>query len=63
MEERFNKDPLAAQTVRTDTPDNFLVVGIGASAGGVQAAQGFLRERACRHEDGLRGDFAPLAGS
>jgi two-component system, chemotaxis family, CheB/CheR fusion protein len=42
MSESFNKDPVSAQRVPPDVDENFLVVGLGASAGGVQALRDFF---------------------
>jgi two-component system CheB/CheR fusion protein len=42
MSEDFNRDPMSTQTAPSDTGENFLVVGIGASAGGVQALRDFF---------------------
>ena len=42
MSESFNKDPVAAQPAPPDAAENFLVVGIGASAGGLQALRDFF---------------------
>ena len=42
MGESFNKDPVSAPTALSDGAENFLVVGIGASAGGVQALRDFF---------------------
>lgn len=42
MGENFNKDPVGAPTELADVAENFLVVGIGASAGGVQALKDFF---------------------
>ena len=38
----MNKDPVGLQTELSDVVENFLVVGIGASAGGVQALREFF---------------------
>ena len=42
MEEASNKDSFGAGPVATDGDENFLVVGIGASAGGVGALRNFF---------------------
>jgi len=42
MEEASNKDSFGAGPVTTDGDENFLVVGIGASAGGVGALRNFF---------------------
>ena len=42
MGESINKDPVSAQPAPPDVAENFLVVGIGASAGGVQALREFF---------------------
>ncbi|HYJ46813.1 MAG TPA: chemotaxis protein CheB, partial [Pyrinomonadaceae bacterium] len=42
MGETFNQDPFGAEGAEPDADKNFLVVGIGASAGGVQALKDFF---------------------
>lgn len=42
MSQSFNEDPDSAQTALSDMGENFLVVGLGASAGGVQALRDFF---------------------
>src|SRR5215212_5302438 len=42
MAESFNKDQVSTETGPPDADENFLVVGIGASAGGVQALRNFF---------------------
>jgi two-component system CheB/CheR fusion protein len=42
MGETFNKDPVSAPTALSNGDENFLVVGIGASAGGVPALREFF---------------------
>ena len=42
MGESFNVDPINAQPAPGDGNENFLVVGLGASAGGVQALRDFF---------------------
>ena len=42
MEEASNKDSFGAGPVTPDGDENFLVVGIGASAGGVRALRNFF---------------------
>ena len=42
MEETSNKDLSGAEPVTTDGDENFLVVGIGASAGGIRALRTFF---------------------
>src|ERR1043165_4967704 len=42
MDEAFNKDLFGANPVTPDGANNFLVVGIGASAGGVRALRNFF---------------------
>ena len=42
MDEAFNKDLFGANPVTPDGDENFLVVGIGASAGGVRALRNFF---------------------
>jgi two-component system CheB/CheR fusion protein len=42
MSETFNEDPVDVKAVGPDAHGNFLVVGIGASAGGVQALRDFF---------------------
>jgi chemotaxis response regulator CheB len=42
MSETFNDDPVEVQAVEPDADGDFLVVGIGASAGGVQALRDFF---------------------
>src|SRR5690242_16926655 len=44
MSETFNKDPLNATATEAESQGNFLVVGIGASAGGVQALRDFFAQ-------------------
>ncbi|MCA1564410.1 MAG: PAS domain S-box protein [Acidobacteria bacterium] len=42
MSETFNQDPFGAEALETNADKNFLVVGIGASAGGIQALREFF---------------------
>jgi two-component system, chemotaxis family, CheB/CheR fusion protein len=42
MDESSNVDPMSAQPAPGDVAENFLVVGLGASAGGVQALRDFF---------------------
>ena len=42
MSETFNKNPLSVEVIEPDGDGNFLVVGIGASAGGIQALRNFF---------------------
>ncbi len=42
MSETFNQDPFGAQGAEPDAGKNFLVVGLGASAGGIQALKQFF---------------------
>src|SRR5215217_9673148 len=42
MDETSNNDIFDAKATATDADENFLVVGIGASAGGVQALRNFF---------------------
>jgi hypothetical protein len=42
MDETVNKDPVSSQTSSPNGTGNFLVVGIGASAGGIQALRDFF---------------------
>ena len=42
MNETFNEDPVEVQAMEPGTNGNFLVVGLGASAGGVQALRDFF---------------------
>src|SRR5215218_8746698 len=42
MNETSNKDPLGAQAAGRNGNENFLVVGLGASAGGIQALRDFF---------------------
>jgi PAS domain S-box-containing protein len=42
MSETFNKDPFGAEATEPDADKNFLVVGLGASAGGIQALREFF---------------------
>src|SRR5829696_646611 len=42
MDETFNRDPLGAQAAGRNGDENFLVVGLGASAGGIQALRDFF---------------------
>lgn len=42
MSETFNQDPIGAQGAELDASGNFLVVGLGASAGGIQALKEFF---------------------
>ncbi|MBV9209018.1 MAG: histidine kinase, partial [Acidobacteria bacterium] len=42
MSETFNQDPFDAGAAKIDANENFLVVGIGASAGGIQALREFF---------------------
>ena len=42
MSQDSNRDPVSTQTTPSETAENFLVVGIGASAGGIQALRGFF---------------------
>ena len=42
MSEIFNKDPLSVEVIEPDGDGSFLVVGIGASAGGIQALRNFF---------------------
>ena len=42
MDESINKDPVSAQPAPPDVAESFLVVGLGASAGGVQALRDFF---------------------
>jgi two-component system CheB/CheR fusion protein len=42
MSETFNKDPFNVAATESDGNGNFLVVGLGASAGGVQALRDFF---------------------
>jgi len=42
MEEAFDKDLYGGEPVTPDAAENFLVVGIGASAGGVRALRSFF---------------------
>ena len=42
MEEAFDKDLFGGEPVTPDGAENFLVVGIGASAGGVRALRSFF---------------------
>ncbi|HKN84343.1 MAG TPA: chemotaxis protein CheB, partial [Pyrinomonadaceae bacterium] len=42
MSETFNEDPLDVKAVEPDADGNFVVVGLGASAGGIQALRDFF---------------------
>ena len=42
MIEAFNEDPVDVEAMHADAGDKFLVVGLGASAGGVQALRSFF---------------------
>ena len=44
MSEAFNKDPFNLAATEADSDGNFLVVGLGASAGGVQALRDFFSQ-------------------
>src|SRR5690242_1281919 len=44
MSETFNKDPTNAAATEAESNENFLVVGLGGSAGGVQALRDFFSQ-------------------
>ena len=44
MSETFNKDPFNAAAPEAESNGNFLVVGLGASAGGIQALRDFFSQ-------------------
>lgn len=44
MDESINEDPVSEQPAPPDAAENFLVVGLGASAGGVQALRRFFSQ-------------------
>src|SRR5690348_8226378 len=44
MSETFNKDPFNVAATEAESGRNFLVVGLGASAGGVQALRDFFSQ-------------------